>query len=159
MVGDMIDRGLFRSAGFRFGAIYALLLGISAIAIAAFLWWATAGVLDRQTEAAIIADAQDLAERWTEGGMPSLIVTIEDRLAQNIDDDAIYSWLTRDASRRRQSGAVGRPRSPSAGPLYELPVMRAGMRSMANVQRFDLPGGFHLLIGRDVKVRAQLRGC
>jgi signal transduction histidine kinase len=26
------------------------------------------------------------------------------------------------------------------------------------VQRFDLPGGFHLLIGRDVHVRAQLRG-
>ena len=36
--------------------------------------------------------------------------------------------------------------------------MRAGMRSLANVQRYDLPGGFHLLIGRDVQVRAQLRG-
>ena len=26
------------------------------------------------------------------------------------------------------------------------------------MQRFDLPGGYHLLIGRDVQVRAQLRG-
>jgi signal transduction histidine kinase len=31
------------------------------------------------------------------------------------------------------------------------------MRSLAVVQSFDLPGGFHLLIGRDVQVRAQLR--
>ena len=40
---------------------------------------------------------------------------------------------------------------------YELPVMRAGMKSLATVQRYELPGGFHLLIGRDVQVRAQLR--
>jgi hypothetical protein len=45
----------------------------------------------------------------------------------------------------------------TAGPWYELPVQRAGMRSLAHVQRYDLPGGFHLLIGRDVQVRAQLR--
>src|SRR6185437_14504895 len=29
--------------------------------------------------------------------------------------------------------------------------------SLARVQRFDLLGGFHLLVGRDVRVRAQLR--
>ena len=66
----MIDRGLFRSAGFRFGVIYALLLAISATALAMFLWWATAGLLDRQTEAAINADAQGLAERWSEAAFP-----------------------------------------------------------------------------------------
>ena len=44
-----------------------------------------------------------------------------------------------------------------AGPWYGLPVMRAGMKSLANVQRYELPGGFHLLIGRDVQVRSQLR--
>ena len=154
----MIDRGLFRSAGFRFGAIYALLLGISATALALFLWWATAGLLDRQTEAAINADAQGLSERWAEGGLSSLIVTIEDRLAQNIDDDAIY--FLADRSMHRVAGNLERwpAKVSTAGPLYELPVMRAGMRSLANVQRFDLPGGFHLLIGRDVQVRAQLRG-
>ncbi len=42
------------------------------------------------------------------------------------------------------------------GVSYEFPVMRAGMRSLAHIQRFDLPGSFHLLIGRDVQVRSQL---
>jgi len=154
----MIDRGLFRSAGFRFGAIYALLLAISATALALFLWWATAGLLERQTQAAINADAQGLSERWAEGGLSSLIVTIEDRLAQNVDDDAIY--FLADRNMRRLAGNLERWPSNVAtqGPLYELQVMRAGMRSLASVQRYDLPGGFHLLIGRDVQVRAQLRG-
>src|SRR5271165_493931 len=154
----MIDRALFRSAGFRFGAIYALLLAISATALALFLWWATAGLLDRQTEAAIYADAERLSERWAEGGIPSLIVAIEDRLAQNVNDDAIY--FLADPSMRRIAGNLERwpPNVTMSGTLYELHVMRAGMRSLATVERFDLPGGFHLLIGRDVQTLALLRG-
>src|ERR1700709_1261513 len=153
----MIDRGLFRSAGFRFGVVYALLLAISATALSLFLWWSTAGLLDRQTEAAINADAQALAERWADGGLPALMLTIEDRLAQNIDDDAIY--FLADASMKKLTGNLASwpPSVAETGGWYELPIMRAGMRSLANVQRYDLPGGFHLLIGRDVQVRAQLR--
>src|ERR1700712_1293631 len=153
----MIDCGLFRSAGFRFGIVYALLLAISATTLALFLWWATAGLLDRQTEAAINADAQGLSERWADGGLPALVVTIEDRLAQNIDDDAVY--LLADSKMQRLAGnlATWPPMVTEAGPWYGLPIVRAGMKSLANVQRYDLPGGFHLLIGRDVQVRAQLR--
>lgn len=153
----MIDRGLFRSAGFRFGAIYALLLTVSTVALAVFLWWATAGLLDRQTEAAINADAQGLAERWAEGGLPALIVTIDDRVAQNLDDDAIY--LLVDPHMKRMAGnlAVWPPAVRSSDAWYELPVTRAGMRSLATVRRIELPGGFHLLIGRDAQQRAQLR--
>ncbi len=153
----MIDRGLFRSAGFRFGAVYALLLAVSAMALAIFLWWATAGLLDRQTEAAINADAQGLSERWVDGGLPALVVTIEERLAHNVDDDAIY--LLVDPSMKRIAGNLaGWPSSViTVNQGYELPVMRAGIKSLATVQRYELPGGFHLLIGRDVQVRAQLR--
>jgi hypothetical protein len=153
----MTRGGLFRSAGVRFAIVYAVLLAVSAAALAMFLWWATAGLLDRQTEAAINADALGLSERWRESGLPGLVVTIEDRLAQNVDDDAIY--LLVDSGMRRIAGNLERWPSVvgEAGPWYELPVKRAGMRSLAHVQRFDLPGGFHLLVGRDVQVRAQLR--
>jgi signal transduction histidine kinase len=153
----MIDRGLIRSAGFRFGAVYALLLAVNATALAVFLWWATAGLLDRQTEAAISADAQGLSERFSDGGLPALVVTIEERLAQNIDDDAIY-LLVDPAMKRIAGNLAGWPSSvTTVGPWYELQVMRAGMKSLATVQRFELPGGFNLLIGRDIQVRAQLR--
>ncbi|WP_428485620.1 ATP-binding protein [Rhodopila sp.] len=153
----MLDRGLFRSAGFRFGVIYALLLAISAVALASFLWWATAGLLDRQTDAAIYADAQDLAARWSDGGLQALASTIDDRLAQNVDDDAIY--LLADPAMHRIAGNLASWPATVAqvGTAYELQLQRAGMSSLAYVQRYDLPGDYHLLIGRDVKVRAQLR--
>ena len=115
-------------------------------------------MLDRQTEAAIHADAQGLSERWAEGGLPALVLTIEDRLAGNVDDDAIY--LLVDPMMQRIAGNL--ERWPSTVRAAERLVRAAGRaapasRSLARVQRYDLPDGFHLLIGRDVQVRAQLR--
>lgn len=146
-----------RSAGVRFAAVYAVLLAISASALALFIWYDTAGLLDRQTEAAIRADAQGLSERWDEGGLPALVMTIDDRLAQNLDDDAIY--LVVDSQSHRIAGNLSHwPQGVTESNVwYELPVERAGVRSLARVQRFDLLGGFHLLVGRDAQVRAQLR--
>jgi signal transduction histidine kinase len=137
--------------------IYALLLALSAAALALFLWWATAGLLDRQTEAAITADAQDLSERFAQGGLSALVFTIDDRLRQNVEDDALY--LLTDAAMHRIAGNLDHwPQAiTQAGPWYELPIERASMRTLARVQSYDLPGGLHLLIGRDVQLRAQLR--
>jgi signal transduction histidine kinase len=151
-------RRLLRSAGFRFAAIYALLLAASAAALALFLWWSTAGLLDRQTTAAIQADAQSLSERFGTGGLPALVLTIEDRLTQNVEDDAIY-LLVDPAGHRLAGNLTHWPQGASAqsGEWYELPIERAGMRSVAVVQSFTLPGGFRLLIGRDAQARAQLR--
>jgi signal transduction histidine kinase len=147
----------FRSAGVRFAAIYALLFGVSTLALALFIWWATAGLLDRQTDAAIRADAQGLAERWDEGGVTALIATIKDRLAENVDDNAIY--LLADPALRPLAGNLSHwPALVSMERDWdELPIERAGVRSLARVHHFDVQGGFHLLVGRDVQVRAQMR--
>lgn len=153
-----VPRGrILRSAGLRFAAIYAALLTASAAALVLFLWWSTAGLLDRQTQAAISADAQDLADRFQSGGVPALILTLDDRLAQNVEDDAIY--LLADSAMHRLAGNLDRwpPAIGSSGPWYELAVQRAGARTLALVRAYGLPGGLHLLIGRDVEVRAQLR--
>ena len=85
------------------------------------------------------------------------MLTIEDRLTQNVEDDAIYLLI--DPAGRRIAGNLEHwPQSVAQnGAWYELPIERAGMRSLAVVQSYHLPGGFRLLIGRDVQVRAQLR--
>ena len=145
------------SAGFRFGLIYAALFGASALALAAFLWWSTAGVLDRQTDAAIYADSQGLAERYADGGLAALIDTVEQRIAGNVDDDALY--LLVDPGFRRITGNLeGWPAGVTMDmDWFNLRVDRAGRRSLARVHHFDIPGGFHLLVGRDVEARVQLR--
>ncbi len=152
----MIEAGLFRSAGFRFGVVYAILLTISAAALAMFLWWFTAGLLDRQTASAIRADAQGLIERFDEGGIEGLVGTIEDRLAANVDDDAIY--LLVDQGMNRIAGNLDTWPSvvDKPGEWRQFQVRRTGMRSLALVYRYELPDGYHLLVGRDVQVRVQL---
>ena len=149
---------LWRSAGLRLALVYAGLYALSALALVVFLWWATAGLLDRQVEAAIHADAQGLSEQWQDGGLTALQSTIEDRLAENVDDDAIY--LLTNATMRPLAGnlTVWPPDVTRPDVSYELMVSRAGKTSMARVRRFDLADGSHLLIGRDVETRTPLRG-
>lgn len=147
----------FRSAGVRFGMIYASLFGVSALALAAFLVWSTAGLLDRETDAAINADSQGLRERYNLFGLPGLVDTIEQRLAGNIDADAIYLLVTPDF-RPIRGNLVGWPRPVTMdADWFEVPVERGKRRTLVRLHHFDLLNGYHLLIGRDVQVRAELR--
>lgn len=149
-------RTLARSAGVRFALLYAGLFGLSALALAMFLWWSTAGLLERETVAAINADTQGLHERYTESGLLALASTIEQRIDQNVDDDAIYLLATPEL----QPVAGNLPQwPPSIGPDESwavLAVNRDGMHSMARVHQFVLEGGFRLLVGRDVRVAEQM---
>src|SRR5271165_6038462 len=97
---------MIRSASLKLAAVYGLLFAFSAFALVFFLWWATTGLLDAQVEAAIRADAQGLEEQWKDGGLPAMMLTIQERLAENVDDDAIYSL--NDALLRRVTGNLER---------------------------------------------------
>ena len=149
-------RPLIRSAGVRFGMIYAVVFTLGTVALALFLWWSTAGLLDRQTDAAINADTQGLSERYEEGGLPALVETIEQRIAGNVDDDAIY--LLADPGFHRivgnLSGWPGNFHRDTA--WFNVQVQRAGRHSLARLHHFDLAGNFHLLVGRDVEIHAQM---
>jgi len=149
-------RMLVLSAGVRFGIIYAGVFALSTLALAVFLWWSTAGLLDRQTEAAINADTQGLRERYADGGLLALEDTIEQRLMGNVDDDALY--LLTDPALHKLAGNLERlpVRVLQDQGAYQLTIERAGHRGVAQVQHFELPGGFHLLVGRDVEVHTQM---
>jgi signal transduction histidine kinase len=152
-----IAERLFRSAGVRFGVIYAALFGISAVALAAFLWWSTAGLLERQTDAAIETDAQGLSERYADGGLPALVETIRQRVDGNVNDDAVY--LLTDPGFRIVGGNLDAwPRGVTADTeRVEIRIMRAGLPSRVLVHHYELPAGFHLLVGRDVEAKSELR--
>jgi hypothetical protein len=155
-ISAVLPRRLFSSASVRFGIFYAGIFGASGAALAMFLWWSTAGLLDRQTDAAINADVQGLSERYTEDGLLSLEETIEQRLTSNVDDDAIY--LLADPGLHRMAGNLEHwpARMPLDAAWDELAIERAGIRGMARVRQFQLAGGFHLLVGRDVEARLQM---
>lgn len=150
-------RRFLRSAGIRFAVLYAVVFGLSTIVLAASLRYSTIGLLDRQAHEAIRVDAQGLATHFTEGGLPALVLTLRNRIDENLNDNAIY--LLVDPLGNRIVGNLTRwplgIDTPHA--WYTLPVERAGARSHALLRYYDLPGGFQLLVGRDVSTRSQLR--
>jgi signal transduction histidine kinase len=147
---------LFRSASVRFAIIYAVLLALSTAALAYFVWWSTAGLLERQTQSAIGVDAEALSVRWHQFGVPGLVMNIDDRLAQNVDDDAIYMLVDR-SGRKLAGNLEGWPAGADEPDVfYHLHVQRAGAPALVELKRYNLPDGMALLIGRDVQVRAQL---
>ena len=157
-VPDMIrPSACFGSAGFRFGVDLCVAAGDQrrgAGAVPVVVDRRAAGPPDRVRDPRRCPGPDRALGRGRPAG---LVVTIEDRLAQNVDDDAIYLLVdAQHAADGRQPASAGRRSSTRPGAVYEIQVQRAGMRSLAQVQRYDLPGGYHLLIGRDVQVRAQL---
>ncbi|WP_323989121.1 HAMP domain-containing sensor histidine kinase [Nguyenibacter sp. L1] len=146
-----------RSASLRFSLGYGVLFALSSILFMSFIWWGTIGFLERQVETAINADARALSQRWAEGGLPTLALTIDDRLEQNLDDDAIYLMVGPTGNRLAGNLSEWPAQVVRTDQWYSLKVTRAGMRDTAEVRAFALPGGFRLLVGRDVRARAVLR--
>jgi len=150
-------RGLFHSAGVRLAVAYGGLFALSTLTLVLFLWWATIGLLNAQVDAAIRADARGLSERWRDGGAAALLSTIRARMAGGIDDDAIYFVLGPEGHSIAGNLGAWPEAVAQVGQVYELPIKRKGERSLARLHRFSLPGGYSLLVGRDVEARAALR--
>jgi signal transduction histidine kinase len=157
VAGRTERRLLVRSASLKLAAIYGILFAVSSVALVLFLWWTTTGLLDQQVESAISADGQSLSERWEEGGVPDVVLTVQDRMAEDVDDEEVY--LLTDALYQKMIGNLQHwpPFVAQSNVFYDLNINRAGTFTTAEVRRYDLPGGFHLLVGRDVKGRAQIK--
>lgn len=153
-------RPYLKSASVRLAAVYGLLFAISAIALVFFLWWSITGLLEQQVQAAINLDTQNLSEAWFSGGVPQLKMTIDQRLEENLDDDAIYqlAFAPPGTAPRWIAGNVNALLPGLVpGPFYQAEVTRAGQRALCEFRVTNLPGGFRLLVGRDVRGSAQLR--
>lgn len=148
---------LLQSAGFRFALLFMGIFSVAAAFLVAVLWWATAGALDRQTVAAIRADATALVDRHRDAGTAGLIESIEDRLAQDVEAETIYLLLAPDGAKL----AGNLDRLPTAlsgdGTWFRTRIEHDGATAEARIHRRDLPGGLRLLVGRDESERVQLR--
>ena len=63
---------VLRTQAFRIVAIYLAIFAISAIALAGFVYWNTALVLDRETDQTIEAEITGLVEQYQRLGLPGL---------------------------------------------------------------------------------------
>ena len=122
------------------------------------LWWNTAGALDRQVEAAIRADATALVERRRAGDIPALITAIEDRLAVDVQNEALYFLMGQDGQKLAGNLSAWPTEAHGEQPWLRIPLMRDGAMTEARLLRVELGGGQRMLVGRDVAEKLRLRG-
>lgn len=145
-----------RSIGVNFALTYSVIFVLSAGLFLSFTWWSTTNLLNRHVQNAIEADASDLIHRWHTGGPRALAHAIEDRLDQNVDDDALYLFV--DKQGRRLAGNLpGWPvKIQKTDHYYELPIRRYSFRITAKFRAYDLPRQYRLIVGHDVRDRSLL---
>ena len=142
------DLRFLRSSTFRLALVYAALFGASVLLLLGFIYWSTAGYMTRQTEAAIDAEIGTFAERYRTTGIPGLVALIEERLQS---DSSVY-LLADPAFRPLVGNLDGWPLSPSEEDGWlEFQIREGGVVQLALSRTFTLRGGFHLLVGRDVR--------
>jgi signal transduction histidine kinase len=152
---------LIRASFFRLTLLYTGVFCASALALLGFIYWSTVAVIERQTIETIEAEIRGLAEQYNEQGLARLIEIIEERSGAEGDDDNIYlltdpllvpltgnlsnwpkdtedpgNWLRLTLSKREQDGFVP----------HEV-----------RARSFILPGGYRLLVGRDMHEKRRFR--
>ncbi|MDB5397345.1 MAG: hypothetical protein JWM91_4851 [Rhodospirillales bacterium] len=147
---------LFRSGSVRLALGYAGLFIVSSLLLVGLLWWRTVGYLDRETDAVILSDTRAVGDRLRDFGLVGAIETVQDR-GTNGDKNAIYLL-------------VNPAFEPLAGNLSAWPsevgyttgwshaeMVHAGQTRATRLLNVAMAGGFHLLVGRDVEDRVQVR--
>ncbi len=103
------------------------------------------------------SDSVALAQQDQVGGAGALEAALRQRMADPVDGDRIYLLL--DARGNRLIGNLDQwPKGMNeSNTWYQLPVKRQGVASIALLRAYALPDGERLLVGRDVRVRTELR--
>ncbi|WP_295449475.1 HAMP domain-containing sensor histidine kinase [uncultured Thiodictyon sp.] len=146
---------VLKSSSFRLALLYMSLLSISVGILLSFIYWSTAGFMDRQTDATIGAEIQGLAEQYRERGLPGLSTVIQERITRDPAGAGLY--ILADADLKPVLGNLDRW---PAGFLDTSGWMRFRLRNRgpdhaeehaARGQVFRLRGDLLLLVGRDVR--------
>lgn len=148
---------LFRSTSLRLALGYGALFVVFSLVLVGLLWWRTAGYLDREINAVIVADTQAIGDRLHDFGLAGALKTIDERIGQTADEHAIY--LLADPSFTPIGGNLTDwPGEIDRDPgWHHVDLMRDGKRHATRILHVALPADFHLLVGRDVQDRLSIR--
>ena len=149
---------LFRTTAFRLSFAYLVIFALFAFGLLGYVAWNATKVLDDQIVDTVEAEIKGLAEQYRLAGIRRLVAIVDRRGRQ----PGASLYLVTNFAGERIAGNVG---TLPAGTLNE-----AGQREIeysrsdedtrqqrAIVRVFVLPGGFRLLVGRDVEERVRIR--
>jgi signal transduction histidine kinase len=149
---------IFRTTAFKLSLAYLTIFAIGAGLVLARVAWNMKTLFDEQVALTVEAEITGLAEQYNIGGIRRLVNVIERRARQ--PGSSLYLLTTMAGEplagnvARLPDGALVRPG------VIETPYQRVGeseeeVRALARI--VVLPGGFRLLVGRDLREREQIR--
>jgi signal transduction histidine kinase len=147
---------LLRSSAFTLAFSY-VAFGIAALVLfAAPLWYSWQVTIQESRTEILRADTQRLSEQFRRDGVPGLSAFIENRVGLQIPGERIL--LLADPRLQRLAGNL--PAWPDGVPshsgTYTLPLNLDGRHTHAMLVHTVLPGGYNLLVGRDLALFAPL---
>lgn len=148
-------RKLFSTTTFRLSLSYLALFGAAAAVTIGYIYWNTTVLLERQLEQTIQAEIQGLAEQYRAGGITRLAGTVADRSLT--PGNSLY--LVTNPAGARVAGnlsSVSRELWNTVGRVefvYSRPAPGGTENRVALASIFRLPGGFRLIVGRDIEDR------
>lgn len=151
-----------KSSSFRLAVFYMLLLAGSVGILLGFIYWSTAGYMDRQTDTTIAAEIQGLAEQLRRRGLSGLQGLIRERIARDPTGSGVY--LLADENLKPLVGNLDRwPAGfPDADGWVHFRLRERGPdrteEHAARAQVFRLGSDLRLLVGRDVRDLDATRG-
>lgn len=148
---------LFRTTAFKLSLVYLVIFGFGSAAVLLAVGWNVEKLIDEQIAQTIDAEIKGLSEQYAQGHLPRLFQIIQQR--SNQPGSSLY-LLTDQAGQPLAGniaalppGVIDRPGAVETN--YQRPgEFKGNNRALARV--FALPGGFHLLVGRDLADRQAL---
>ena len=151
---------LFRATAFRLTLVYLLIFILFAVSLLAYFALNTRRLITEQITTTINTEISGLSEQYTQGGIRRLVIVVD--LRSRRPGSSLYLVTT--ATGEGLAGNVG---SLEPGVLdrpgwletnYRRLEAPEGTEHRALVQVVQLPGGFHLLVGRDLEERERIFG-
>jgi signal transduction histidine kinase len=144
---------IFRTSTFRLAAIYLIVFALSVAAILAYVFWTTAGLLERQTDETIRAEVQALADQYRIFGLSGVAETIRRR--SSAGNGGLY--ILANSQGQRIAGNLEQvpphPQDDETGWIdFPIKVQSGGFSSARTARAFhaELSGGYEIAVGRDV---------
>jgi signal transduction histidine kinase len=150
---------LLRATAFKLTLVYLVIFALFAIFILGYFAWNTRRLITDQITQTVDAEITGLAEQYRQGGLRRLVFVVDARSRR--PGSSLYLVTT-----RAGEGLAGNVGSLATGVLetsgwtetvYRRNDDPEGVEHRALVQVFQLPGGFRLLVGRDLEERDRLR--
>ena len=154
-----INPKIFKTSTFRLVAVYLVFFALSVGAILAYVFWNTAGLIERQTDETIRAEVQGLSDQYRILGLGG----VADVINRRVEEGAGTIYLMVSPRGERIAGNLDAlPASAKGEPGWiDFPITVGKgtnpQRHSGRAYYAQLSGGYILLVGRDVQEQRQFR--